>query len=39
MEVLLFDGFPGMKRLKAQTATPRGQGSATLSARKRTLSF
>ena len=39
MEVLLFDGFPSMKRLKAQTATPRGQGSATLSARKRTLAF
>ena len=39
MEVLLFDAFPSMKRLKAQMATPRGQSSATLTARKRTLSF
>jgi Protein of unknown function (DUF2796) len=39
MEVLLFDAFPNMKRLKAQMATPRGQSSATLIARKRTLSF
>ena len=39
MEVLLFDAFPSVKRLKAQTATPRGQSSATLTARKRTLSF
>lgn len=39
VEVLFFDSFPGMKRIKAQTAAPRGQGSATLTARNRTLSF
>ena len=39
VEVLLFDAFPKLKRIKAVTATPRGQGSATLTARKRTLSF
>jgi hypothetical protein len=39
VEVLIFEAFPGVKRLKAQTASPRGQRSATLSARTRTLSF
>lgn len=39
VEVLFFEVFPGMKRLRAQTASPRGQGSATLTARNRTLSF
>lgn len=39
VEMLFFEVFPGMKRLKAQTASPRGQGSATLTARNRALSF
>jgi Protein of unknown function (DUF2796) len=39
LEVLFFDAFPGMKRIRAQTASPRGQGSKTLTARSRTLSF
>jgi endonuclease YncB( thermonuclease family) len=39
IEVLLFDAFPGLKRLNAQTATPRGQKSASLSTKKRMLPF
>jgi hypothetical protein len=39
LEVLLFDTFPGMKRIRAQTASPRGQSSKILTARSRTLSF
>jgi Protein of unknown function (DUF2796) len=39
LEVLLFDVFPGVKRLRTQAATPRGQTSRILSARNRTLSF
>lgn len=30
LQVRLFDPFPGMRRIRAQTATPSGQGSATL---------
>jgi len=39
VEVLIFETFPGVKSLKAQTASPRGQRGATLSARARTLAF
>jgi hypothetical protein len=39
IDVLFLDAFPGMKRLKAQTASPRGQSSKTLTARSRSLSF
>lgn len=39
LEVLFFDAFPGMKRIRAQTAAPRGQSSKTLTPRSRTLSF
>jgi Protein of unknown function (DUF2796) len=39
VEVLIFEAFPGVKRLRAQTASPRGQRSATLTARSRALPF
>jgi hypothetical protein len=39
VEVLIFEAFPNVKRLKAQAVSPRGQRGVTLSARSRTLSF
>jgi len=36
---VLFDTFRGMKRIKAQTVTAKGQGAATLTPAKRTLRF
>lgn len=39
VEVQLFDAFPGLKRLKAQTATARGQSGATLTPKRRTLAW
>lgn len=39
VEVRLFETFPGLNRLKAQTATPRGQSSATLTPKRRTLAW
>jgi hypothetical protein len=39
VEVMIFEAFPNVKRLKAQAASPRGQRGVTLSARTRTLAF
>ncbi len=39
LDVLVFDAFPRVKRVKAQAATPRGQRGATLTPGKRTLVF
>ena len=39
VEVLIFEAFPNVKRLKAQAASPHGQRGVTLSARTRTLTF
>jgi hypothetical protein len=39
LEAVLFDTFRGMKRIKVQTVTAKGQGSATLTPAKRTLRF
>ncbi len=39
VEVRLFEAFSRLKRVKAQKATPRGQGAATLTPRARTLSL
>jgi hypothetical protein len=39
VEVKLFEAFRGLKRLQAQSATPKGQGAATLSAARRALAF
>ena len=39
IEVRLFNDFPGLKTLRVQTATLKGQGSATLVKSKRVLSF
>jgi hypothetical protein len=39
LEVLFFDAFPGMKRIRAQTVSPRGQNSKALTTRSRMLSF
>ncbi|MCL4800518.1 MAG: DUF2796 domain-containing protein [Burkholderiales bacterium] len=37
LDVLLFDAFPGVKRIRAQTATPRGQGAVMLTPKARRL--
>jgi hypothetical protein len=37
IEVKLFDAFSRVHRIKAETASPRGQGSATLSPAQRLL--
>lgn len=37
LEVRLFDTFPRLKRIRVQSATPRGQGSATLTPKRRAL--
>lgn len=37
--VRLFDVFRGIRRIRAQTVTPRGQGMATLGAAKRELAL
>lgn len=39
LDVQLFDAFRGLRRLKAQTATPRGQGAATLTPARRALAL
>lgn len=39
LEVLLFDAFPGMKQIKAQKATPSGQGVATLTPKRRSIAL
>lgn len=39
LEVKLFDAFPRTRRLRAETATPRGQDSATLSPSQRMLNL
>jgi len=39
LDVQLFDAFRGLRRLKVQTATPRGQGSATLTPSRRALAL
>lgn len=39
LEVLLFDAFRGLKRIRVQSATPRGQGSATLTPSRRNVSL
>jgi hypothetical protein len=39
LEVNLFDAFPGLKRLDAQVAGPRGQTGAKLTPKSRKLSF
>jgi len=39
VDVLLFDVFPGMKKINVQTASPRGQASATLTRARRKLSL
>lgn len=37
LEVALFDAFPRLHRVRAQTVTPRGQGGATLTPKRRSL--
>jgi hypothetical protein len=39
MDVQLFDVFRGLKRIKAQTASPKGQGAATLTPARRTVAL
>lgn len=39
LEVQLFDAFSGLQRIRAQTATPRGQGRATLTPARRKLAL
>ena len=39
LEVLFFERFPGMQRIKVQSATPRGQSSAVLTPSRRRLNF
>jgi hypothetical protein len=39
LEVVAFDAFPRLKRVKAQAAMPAGQRGATLTAGKRTLAL
>ncbi|MCZ7566419.1 MAG: DUF2796 domain-containing protein [Burkholderiales bacterium] len=39
LEVLVFDAFPGVKRIRAQTATPRGQAAVTLTPSRRRLAL
>ena len=39
LEVRLFDGFPGMRRIDVQVAGPRGQVAAALSAAQRTVAW
>ena len=39
LDVQLFDVFPGIKRIRAQIATARGQATANLTAAKRTIAF
>lgn len=39
MEVRLFDAFPGIRRLTAQVAGPRGQSGATLTPKARLLTW
>lgn len=39
LEVRLFDAFPRLQRIRVQSATPRGQGSATLTPKRRGLSL
>jgi len=39
LDVQLFDAFRGLRRLKVQTATPRGQGGATLMPARRALAL
>jgi hypothetical protein len=39
MEVKLFDAFPQIRRIKAESASPGGQGSATLSPAQRLLNL
>jgi hypothetical protein len=39
MEVKLFDAFPQIHRIRAETATPHGQGSTSLSRSKRLLNL
>jgi hypothetical protein len=39
LDIDLFDAFRGLKTLRVQTATPRGQGAATLTARRRALAL
>lgn len=37
LEVQLFDAFPGLRQLKAEAATPRGQKAATLTPKQRKI--
>jgi hypothetical protein len=39
LEVLLFDAFPAMKRIKTQKATPSGQSGATLTPKRRSIAL
>lgn len=39
IEVKIFDAFPGLKSLKTEAATPRGQRAATLTAAKRRIDW
>ena len=39
IEVKIFDAFTGLRRLKVQAVTPRGQSSTTLTPKKRVLSW
>jgi hypothetical protein len=39
IDVHLFDAFRGLKRIKTQTASPKGQGAATLTPPRRTVAF
>jgi hypothetical protein len=39
LEVLLFDAFRGIARIRVQTATPRGQSAATLTRARRSVAL
>ncbi|MDX1377147.1 MAG: DUF2796 domain-containing protein [Burkholderiales bacterium] len=39
LEVRLFDAFRGLERIRVQTATPRGQGRATLTPARRNVAL
>ncbi len=39
LEVQLFDAFPGLRQLKTEAATPRGQKAATLTPKQRKISW
>lgn len=39
LDIQLFDAFPGLRQLKTEAATPRGQKAATLTPKQRKISW